>query len=731
MAKIDDLPSGVSDAGLGFDYAVWTAGTTITLANVPWNSDYRDIVRFANQGALNTYISDNAGPVVNISNVTYAAVGRPVRIPLPFNVAYRYNYIRVTNPAQPITGGDTARTFYYFINNVRYVAPNTTELEIQLDVWQSFAHDINFGNCYIERGHFGIANEFADSDQGRGYLTVPEGLDVGGEYQIAKTYAKTIGATTHKSASHSFDIMVLTTVSLLTDPGTVQDPNLSTAKGSRFEGLPNGAELYWFTDMDAFGDFVNVVSDIPWVSQGIISITAVPNLLDFQLTYAEIEFEGLTLRRLIGEGYPSQQILFQDDTNPGDWKAAILDLIPEKYRHLRKFMTYPYSVVELTTYSGTPLILKPESMRDEWLSFRMVLHLTAPSPRVAIYPEHYNAITGTTVHVEAAAGETVGTDPDPINNLAADGAEFLDMVMGIMNLPTFSLVNNSYISYLASNANSIPYQRQAADWSQQKALQGSQLAFEQAGSSIGLGQAQTALTNRTMAAQTGLANTVAGQRAIVGGINSVIGGIGGGAAGAAGAAVGVANQAADYAITTNQNNQSTAISQNQNTRSQNLTAGNAEYMRDTNLDFAQFAAQGDYENAIAGINAKVQDAQLLQPSTVGQMGGDAFNLAMYRWALHAKVKMVHSGIIRQVGDFWLRYGYAVNRFGQMPSDLKCMTKFTYWKLKETYLTSTTCPELFRQTIRGIFEKGVTVWSNPADIGTIDIGDNEPLPGISL
>jgi hypothetical protein len=292
-------------------------------------------------------------------------------------------------------------------------------------------------------------------------------------------------------------------------------------------------------------------------------------------------------------------------------------------------------------------------------------------------------------------------------------------------------VNNGYMSFLASNANSLAYQHSSADWSQQKALTGSQTSFEQAGRGIGLGQQQTALTNRTNSAQTALANQVAGQRAVVSGLNSVVGGIGGGAAGVAGAAVGVANAAAGYAIETGANSASSVINQRQNTQSNNLTSANAEYMRDSNLNYAEYAAQGDYANAVAGIQAKVQDAQLIQPTTVGQLGGDAFNLATHRWALYAKAKIVHSGIIRQVGDFWLRYGYAVNRFGQIPSDFHCMTKFTYWKLRETYITSSTCPEAFRQTIRGIFEKGVTVWHDPADIGTIDIGDNEPLTGISL
>lgn len=715
MAKLNDLPEGVSQAGLNFNYEVWAPGTTITLCNVPWNSDYRDVVGFNSQVLLNNYLDSVAGPVITLNNLTYAAAGRPIRVNIPFNSAYRYNYLRVFNSASPVPGELSGKTFYYFIHDIRYVAPNTTELVIQLDVWQTFSRQVTLGNSFIERGHFGIANEFAEADQGRAYLTVPEGLDIGGEYQIAKTYTKTIGATHHKDSSETFDIMMLTTVSLMNDPGSVDDPNLTTAKGSSFQGLPNGGELYWFDSLTSFNDFVLKVSDYPWVSQGIISIYAVPNLQEFNLTYAEIDFEGVTVRRVLGEGYPAIQF----PLGPGDWKTEILDdVLPTKYKHLRKFMTYPYSVVELTTYSGTPLLLKPESLSDTLMTFRMMLHLTVPSPRVAIYPENYNSITGNT--------ETVGPDRP-----GGDGAEFLDMVTGIMNLPTFSIVNNGYISFLAANANGIAYQHSAADWSQQKALTGAQTSFDQAGRSMGLAYSQAAQANKTNAAQTALANQTALYQGAQSAANSAIGGIGGGAAGAAGAAVGIANAVASTAIQQNANNQGSAITQAQTSRSTSLSNETADYMRDSNRDYAQFAAQGDYANAIAGINAKVQDAQLIQPTTAGQLGGDAFNLATYRWAVHAKVKMVHSGVIRVVGDYWLRYGYAVQRFGKIPSNFKCMTKFTYWKLRETYITSSTCPEVYRQVIRGIFEKGLTVWSNPDDIGNIDIGDNEPLEGISL
>ena len=59
-----------------------------------------------------------------------------------------------------------------------------------------------------------------------------------------------------------------------------------------------------------------------------------------------------------------------------------------------------------------------------------------------------------------------------------------------------------------------------------------------------------------------------------------------------------------------------------------------------------------------------------------------------------------------------------------------MSKFTYWKMHELYVRSAKCPEEFRLTIKGIFEKGVTVWKSPDDIGVVDYFDNEPLSGIS-
>src|SRR5690606_32235981 len=141
--------------------------------------------------------------------------------------------------------------------------------------------------------------------------------------------------------------------------------------------------------------------------------------------------------------------------------------------------------------------------------------LSHPAPRIVFYPYRYNS--GGLPHL--IEGDNV------IEN---DQAEFLDMTTGIMNLPTFATVNNAYTSFLASNANTLPYQHQAADWAQQRALQGNQLAFDQASQNIGLTRQMTEMGVGAATARTDLANTTGGYRALQGAAGSLLGGVGGG-----------------------------------------------------------------------------------------------------------------------------------------------------------------------------------------------------------
>jgi hypothetical protein len=177
------------------------------------------------------------------------------------------------------------------------------------------------------------------------------------------------------------------------------------------------------------------------------------------------------------------------------------------------------------------------------------------------------------------------------------------------------------------------------------------------------------------------------------------------------------------------NTESTAISNLASMRGNATEVRQAQLSRDTNYDLAQFSSKGDYANAIAGVNARVQDAAMIQPSIAGQFGGDSTNVANGTMEFSIRWKLIDAAALRVVGDYWLRFGYAIRAFIRPPQSLMVMSKFTYWKMTESYLSSAMVPEGHKQVLRGIMEKGFTVWGNPADIGNTDIADNVPLAGV--
>ena len=49
--------------------------------------------------------------------------------------------------------------------------------------------------------------------------------------------------------------------------------------------------------------------------------------------------------------------------------------------------------------------------------------------------------------------------------------------------------------------------------------------------------------------------------------------------------------------------------------------------------------------------------------------------------------------------------------------------FTYWKASDFWITGLSVPDMYVDRIRFFLFGGVTVWSNPADIGNVSIYEN--------
>lgn len=710
-----------------FNYSVWTPNTQVNLCTVPWDSAYRDIVRFSSQEERDSYFESrfSSGYSVTLKGLVYLRQGEPIRVNIPFDMVQHCNYCVVRNQMQPVHPFTSTRqpdVFYYFVNRARYIAPNTTELDVQLDVWQTYYDHAVFNMCYVNRGHIAIANENSNPDNISDYLSDPEGLQYGDEYDIVhQEYIN------FQDASENMVALVMSSATLRSSFGTSSAPNLTTARGTTVNGISMGCEMYACWNLPAL---MTALQNAPWVSQCISLITYVP--AKYVTLGESFSVEGATLYEIDDFAIPDEDFTITD-------VRAKFHIDP-RYKNLHKFYTTPYTRMEMTYQNGAVLDVKPECfyVNDAGSA---TIHTKAcimpPDIRIVAFFDRYNA-----------AFEDGGVDYTwytPTGSNSAQGhiaaGEGLDMALTVSGFPQVALVNDMYQYYLASTTHQRAWGHASADWSQQKALTAASTAYGQATQALNTQSAQQSAAMSAAQQSNAISNNLLQQQYEANnwanGGNSVIGALTSAAQLDIG---GVVNSLGGGIINMNVLEQNNANQQAANTAQTNLgiatqaaqlsaSQSQGRYNRDTNRDLAEYAAQGDYQNAIQGIQAKVQDAVVTQPSTSGQLGGEMFNMANGYTGILIKWKRVKRNYMRQIGDYWLRYGYYVNRWLTPPGDLKCCETFTYWKMQAVSLGGDNIPEEFRETIRGIFEKGVTVWNDPNKMYTVDLTENEPLPGV--
>lgn len=696
----------------------WPVGTEVTLMQVPWDANYRDIVIWDDVQQRNAYLDAQAlsGTGWRSKRFSYCRPNEPISVPVPYSAAYKYNYAVVQNPMQPVDGEEQPLKLCYFILSTDYVAPGTTQLTLQLDVIQTYQFGVCLGNMFVERGHMGVSNAVFKNGvhnlQGqylRKYLNVPEGLDIGDSYVMAnhEWYPLTDAS--------SFDIgkiIIISSADFAADPGTVDNPNLNVADGQEADGIPSGCNVYSM-DLPTFKAVLNAMKEKSWVAQCIQSVSTFPaRLLSAGTDVQLFGNSGITIQ-FLGET-DTLEFPLKTYATTGNIYQQLSNGVPDGYHDLYKAYTYPYSVIELTAYNGNSVFVKPELVYGNTLALTVIGCAVAPFARIGVFPTNYGQAFEGGQPVNYNQYTWRGFDGSDHSGVIPSG-DFLDSCLWIADFPQFSIVNSNYITYLASTAHTRAYQYESAGWQNAKSNAASDLAYTQAMNQTALNEANRYDQGPIGAPQ--IAN-YAGQAmgAIESGLNRLTG---------------------QPAVSSNEVTLAGAANYLAQRQTGNLafnaTQDLSRQVAGQNLDYAKYAARGDYANQIAAINATVQDAALQAPSTVGQMGGQGFMWKNGLVGFAVNYKTAGGAAMRTVCDFWARYGYKIQRFynfgNAKMTALKIMNHFSYWKVSETYITCAKANEAEKDAIRGVLEKGVTVWGNPSEIGNIAPVENAPLYNI--
>lgn len=718
-------------------YAIWDAKSELTLCNVPWDMNYRDVVRFSSAADLDTYIDglDNENRKV-ITNASYVKASEPISLDDPFNTVSLYNYIRVRKTAQPTSPAEPEKTYYYFITGIEHVAPNNTRVTVQLDVISTYIYGIEFGNTFVERGHVGIAQKDNFADYGKKYLTAPEGLSLGDEYyqriglRDVLMNSLTIASVDPPVVSAGSPIMVVSTIDLSEPSEWVNDdagPNTPPATPTIAFGAVTPYSIRIFKKITEYSEFIFAMRKFAWIAQGIIGVYAIPDIKKYlpDFDYDENSPTGVAPPAFIADGTeaPFRSAMRRSINLLDDWRndSRLMNTFGDRYRHLKKFLTSPYTVIEYSADSGNAIILRPELMQARHLWVVEVANLYMGDMNVRYHPAtHYNDSENTDLFTMIGSLPAIGTTNDNASVAQASFFYQREYATDVANLQKGSAALSATISRLNTET-AISQQRDATRIGNNSSSALNDIAIRANNQTLRQNQDNAWVKNVGMA---GVGGAVSGAG---GGIPGIVGG----------AAVGAGLGAASTYINNEHMSALNTINNNQMS-SANFAAGNAaieqsqssaraqQTIANRNEGLANSTANTNYLATMLSLEAQEKSAGIIAPSLGAQRGGEIGRYVDGGLGIRAKIKTIDDSRIRSIGELWLRFGYAINSFMKPPRDLHCMSRFTYWLMSNTYIVKGRMPEMHKNAIRGIFERGVTVWKNPNDIGTIDPADNNPI-----
>lgn len=175
MAEWDDLSSlreNVENTETQFDYNKWNSveDAILTFTNVSWDSEYKSIVDWKTDKIRDDYFDNLKNKYVVNTGWNFkgleqfnARAGKHMgvlRVEEPYEAMTKFNYVRIELFRQPVDNdsGTRREKFYYFISpSISKIAPNTTELILELDSWTTFKNSLTISGLKLERGHYAHA----------------------------------------------------------------------------------------------------------------------------------------------------------------------------------------------------------------------------------------------------------------------------------------------------------------------------------------------------------------------------------------------------------------------------------------------------------------------------------------------------------------------------------------------------------------------------------------------
>lgn len=151
-------------------------------------------------------------------------------------------------------------------------------------------------------------------------------------------------------------------------------------------------------------------------------------------------------------------------------------------------------------------------------------------------------------------------------------------------------------------------------------------------------------------------------------------------------------------------------------RSQATGDSNANYSRDTTEE----NAKATLENARAGYDRSLTAASVEPPTAHGSYAGTSVHEIWENRGIHLRGVTQAAGAIKQAGDTFLRYGYALNAAWEVDSWVPTGHTYCYWQSTDLWQNVADVDNTqAERMLEAILAAGVTVWDTPEHVGRFE------------
>ena len=335
-----------------------TPQTSIVLCKTQLENDYKNTFKFNNKTAQMNYFNSLNNKIVAGEDYTYIKKDNIIKVNKPIDEIINYNYLYYTNT------GFTNKTYFCFINDMKYINENLTELSIETDVFQTWQFDLVWNRCYVEREH--------TNDDTIGANTIPELLETG-EYII----------NTVDSVLNDLSLGIIVIAASDVAGG------ITRYEDRRYNNIYSGDMYYAFTSSEDATRFIEIYERAGRV-EAINNMFLVPSSLSENLIidYTSVTYEGITCN--YGKIRASSYAIIQDQKQIS-MQTTLNGYSPRN----NKLKCYPYNFIEITNNCGGSVIYKYELFNGT-PKFN-VDGCISPGCDIRMYPLNYNKINDVTI----------------------------------------------------------------------------------------------------------------------------------------------------------------------------------------------------------------------------------------------------------------------------------------------------------------------------------------------